>query len=74
MSTTEIATVVTDEPLNIGSLENVIFKKIDSLPNNINKYQLKATIKPKDTYSYLADYKEELKKRKVVFPGKLLVF
>lgn len=58
-------------PLDIGDFDknNVLFTKEESVSGNINKYRLAATIKPKDTNSYLADYKEEIKRRGVVFPG-----
>jgi hypothetical protein len=59
----------TETPLDIGEFENVQFTLKESLPNRVNKYQVIAVLKPKDTNGYLNDYKEEIKKRGVIFPG-----
>ena len=61
-------TLLSQQQLDIGEF-NADFKQIDSLPSDIGKFRLQATIKSKEMNSYLEEYKAELKKRKVSFPG-----
>ena len=56
------------QQLDIGEF-NADFKQIDSASIDIGKFRLQATIKSKELNSYLEEYKAELKKRKVSFPG-----
>ena len=55
--------------LDVGEVENVAFTLEETLPNKVNKYKVKGTLKPKETNAYLADYKAEIQKRGIVFPG-----
>ena len=55
--------------LEIGEFENVQFTVEESVSSTIKKYKVVSTIKPKDTNLYLNEYKEEIKRRGVVFPG-----
>ncbi len=57
--------------LETGDFQNVIFTNIDtsSSRSDTKKFKLEATIKSKDFNEYLKEYKEEIKRRKVVFPG-----
>ena len=56
-------------PMDIGEFEHVKFDKLNTLNNQISKYRITGTIKPKDSNVYLNDYKNEIKSRNVVFPG-----
>ena len=56
--------------LDVGEFENTKFTKIaDGTSKNIDKYRVESVIKSKELNSYLNEYKEEMKKRRVVFPG-----
>jgi len=66
------------QTLNTGDFENAVFEKLDdpavtfSSDGNsfsIGKYSLQATIKSKDFNDYLQEYKAEMKRKKVIFPG-----
>ena len=61
-------TLSSQQELDIGEF-NAEFKQIDSVSKEIGKFRLQATIKSKELNSYLEEYKAELKKRKVSFPG-----
>ena len=58
-----------DYELDVGEYENVVFKKAASLSDKIGKYTLEAVVPTSALNSYLEEYKEEMKRRKVVFPG-----
>ncbi len=58
-----------DFELDIGDLENVVFKKASSVTDAIGKYTLDAVVPTSALNSYLEEYKDEMKRRKVVFPG-----
>lgn len=63
--------VLKAQELDVGDF-NAVFTKIADMGvmgGGRGKYRLEATIKNKDMNSYLEEYKEEMKKRKVVFPG-----
>lgn len=66
--TTEV--VKSEGDLDVGDFEDVEFIKVGSgaVPR-IGEYQIKATIPSKQMNSFLDEYKEEMRKRKVVFPG-----
>jgi hypothetical protein len=56
--------------LDTGDFEGVKrFSKVSDVSGKISKYLLEATIDKKELNSYLEEYKEEMKRRKVVFPG-----
>mmetsp|Transcript_24783 Transcript_24783/g.22513 ORF Transcript_24783/g.22513 Transcript_24783/m.22513 type:complete len:217 (+) Transcript_24783:9-659(+) len=55
--------------LDVGDFNDVTLKKINSITTTLGKYKLEATIKSKEFNNYLNDYKEEMKRRKVSFPG-----
>ena len=61
-------TTLSAQQLDVGEF-NADFAQIDSVANSIGKFRLQATIKSKELNSYLDEYKAELKKRKVAFPG-----
>jgi hypothetical protein len=58
-----------DYDLDVGDFEQCVFKKAAVVKDNISKYTLDATIDAKALNSYLVEYQEEMKRRKVVFPG-----
>ena len=58
--------------LDTGDFEGVNFVKTgwqSDKVSNIGLYDLKAVVKAKEMNVYLDEYKDEMKKRKVVFPG-----
>ena len=55
--------------MDVGEFENVQFEKLTTVNDRISKYRIVGTIKPKDTNQYMADYKGEIKKKNIVFPG-----
>ena len=57
--------------LKTGEFENVKFERIaePTSDKGVGKYSLSATISKADMNSFLNEYKEEMKRRKVVFPG-----
>ena len=63
------------QPLKTGEFEGVEFKSLDSISSvtssvqGLGKYSLSATITKAEMNSFLNEYKEEMKRRKVVFPG-----
>jgi hypothetical protein len=60
------------DELNIGEYKDVTFSKVSGVlesDSDISKYRIEATIKSKELNSFLNEYKDEMKKRKVVFPG-----
>ena len=57
------------KPLNIGDFESVAFTLEEIVDNNFGRFSVDATIKAKDMNVMLNEYKAEMKKRKVVFPG-----
>lgn len=62
MSTEEIE-------MDVGEFEQAIFKKTAVVKGNVGKYTLEATIEKAALNSYFLEYKEEMKRRKVLFPG-----
>ena len=62
MSTEEIE-------MDVGEFEQAVFKKTAVVKDNVGKYTLEATIEKGALNSYLLEYKEEMKRRKVLFPG-----
>lgn len=61
--------IVSAVELDVGDFENVKFTQEDKISDRISNYKVVATLKPKETNIYLNAYKEEIKKRGVVFPG-----
>ena len=55
--------------MDVGEFEQAVFKKVADVGDNISKYTLEATIEKAALNSYLLEYKEEMKRRKVLFPG-----
>ena len=66
---TESSEIVTGEDMDTGDIQNMIFKRISAVNGNIAKYRIDGKILSQELNSYLEEYKEEMKKRKVVFPG-----
>jgi hypothetical protein len=62
MSTVEVE-------METGDFEQASFKKVAIVKDNIGKYTLEAIIEKSSMNSYLLEYKEEMKRRKVLFPG-----
>jgi hypothetical protein len=62
MSTVEVE-------METGDFEQASFKKVAIVKDNIAKYTLEAIIEKSSMNSYLLEYKEEMKRRKVLFPG-----
>lgn len=58
-----------DIELDVGDFEQTLFKKTAIVKGNVGKYTLEATIEKSAFNSYLLEYKEEMKRRKVLFPG-----
>lgn len=62
-----------NEDLNVGDFLNTKLMKIREVTTidskNLNQYKLDATIKAKEFNTYLVEYKQEMKRRKVTFPG-----
>jgi len=57
------------QELSVGEFENTEIKRIETITNTIGKYRVDATISAKDMNVFLNQYKDEMAKRKVVFPG-----
>lgn len=55
--------------MDVGEFEHVKFEKLQTINNQISKYRITGSIKPKDSNTYMNDYKNEIKSRNVVFPG-----
>eukprot|EP00596_Hydrurales_sp_CCMP1899_P007333 CAMPEP_0119043434 /NCGR_PEP_ID=MMETSP1177-20130426/21964_1 /TAXON_ID=2985 /ORGANISM="Ochromonas sp, Strain CCMP1899" /LENGTH=195 /DNA_ID=CAMNT_0007011503 /DNA_START=204 /DNA_END=791 /DNA_ORIENTATION=- len=55
--------------METGDFEQASFKKVANVKDNIAKYTLEAIIEKSSMNSYLLEYKEEMKRRKVLFPG-----
>jgi hypothetical protein len=55
--------------LQTGDFENVKFSKLSTSPSGPSRFGLSAVITKADMNSFLNEYKEEMKRRKVVFPG-----
>jgi len=57
--------------LDVGEYENIKFEKISDInaESGLGKYRLEATIASSEMNVYLNEYKDEMKRRKVVFPG-----
>jgi hypothetical protein len=55
--------------MDVGEFEQAIFKKTAVVKGNVGKYTLEATIEKAALNSYFLEYKEEMKRRKVLFPG-----
>ncbi len=56
--------------LDVGEYNNVKFEKVgDYDSNGIGKYRMEATLESKEMNVFLNEYKEEMKRRGVVFPG-----
>jgi len=58
----------TAKELEVGEFEDVKFARIEGDAKK-GKYSLSGVIRSKEMNSYLAEYKEEMKRRRVVFPG-----
>jgi len=64
--------VLASQSLKTGEFEGVEFKSLDTSSSSVQglgKYSLSATITKAEMNSFLNEYKEEMKRRKVVFPG-----
>ena len=64
--------LASSQPLKTGEFEGVEFKSLDTSSSSVQglgKYSLSATITKAEMNSFLNEYKEEMKRRKVVFPG-----
>lgn len=68
-STNSFQLLSTPTQLELGEVENVVFTLEESGKNNVNKYKIVGSLKPRETNAYLTDYKAEISKRGVVFPG-----
>jgi hypothetical protein len=55
--------------LSTGQYENVQISRLAVINDRISKYRIDAVIKSKEMNRFLADYKVEMKTRKVLFPG-----
>ena len=58
--------------LEIGEYEGAVFNKVGGVmdpSSKIQRYRLEYTMKPKETNAFLNEYKGEMKRRKVIFPG-----
>ena len=55
--------------LDVGDFENVAFTKVGQLRSDIGQCRLEATVTADDMNEFLDEYKEEMKHRKVIFPG-----
>ncbi len=58
-----------DKPLDKGEFDISVFKKVEDITDTIGRYVVEATIPSSDMNSFLNEYKEEMKRRKVIFPG-----
>lgn len=61
-----------DGELEVGEYEGAVFKKVGGVmdaSSKIQRYRLEHTMKPKETNAFLNEYKAEMKRRKVIFPG-----
>lgn len=52
-----------------GEREKITFEKLESVNDKVAKYSITGTIASSEMNVYLEEYKEEMKRRKVVFPG-----
>ena len=62
----------TSGELEVGEYEGAVFKKVGGAidpSSKIQRYRLEHTMKPKETNAFLNEYKAEMKRRKVIFPG-----
>lgn len=57
------------DELDLGGIENMEFTRLTRISPTIAKYRLEGFIKSKECNSYLEEYKAEMKRRKVKFPG-----
>lgn len=55
--------------LKTGDFENVKFTLVNAIESNFGLFAVDATIKARDMNEFLKEYKDEMKRRKVVFPG-----
>ena len=55
--------------MDVGEFKNLQFEKISIINDNICKYRVIGAVEAKDSNQYMKDYKEEVKKRGVLFPG-----
>ena len=55
--------------MDVGEFEQAVFTKVAVVKGNVGKYTLEATIEKAALNSYFLEYKEEMKRRKVLFPG-----
>lgn len=62
-------TIDADTELDVGTLKNTAFKLVEKLSEDLGKFNVDTTITSKEMNSFLDDYKEELSRRKVKFPG-----
>jgi hypothetical protein len=55
--------------LSVGEYEKVEFTELESKGEGFGKYRIAATIKSADMNEFLDEYKKEMQRRKVTFPG-----
>ena len=55
--------------LLIGEREKITFEKLETINDKVAKFSVTGTIASSEMNVYLEEYKEEMKRRKVVFPG-----
>jgi hypothetical protein len=55
--------------LSIGEYENVEFTQLEEKGEGFGKYRIAATIKSAAMNEFLDEYKKEMQRRKVTFPG-----
>jgi hypothetical protein len=56
--------------LETGDVKDVTVTLEDQLAKDINKYKIEGKIPIVDSDNYVNEYKEEIKRRGVIFPGK----
>lgn len=55
--------------LDVGEYENVKFEEVGTFSSDVLKFRLEATLAKSDMNVFLNEYKDEMKRRGVVFPG-----
>ena len=55
--------------LTTGEFEHVKISKVNEIADNFGKFKVEATIKSSEMNEFLKEYMEEMKRRKVNFPG-----
>lgn len=57
-------------PLTVGDMTNIALTKIEDVSSNrVGKFRLKGIIPSQELNSYIVEYKEEMKRKKVIIPG-----